>query len=38
MANSLYVVIVFAAGGRVEVCLCVCVCSFAFLDLSLIHI
>ena len=32
MANSLYVVIVFAAGGRVEVCLCVCVC-FPFLQL-----
>ena len=26
MANSLNVVIVFAAGGRVEVCVCVCVC------------
>ena len=31
MANSLYVVIVLAAGGRVEVCLCVCVCAFPFL-------
>ena len=33
MANSLYVVIVLAAGGRVEVCLCVCVCAFPFLQL-----
>ena len=29
MANSLYVVIVLAAGGRVEVC----VCAFPFLQL-----
>ena len=29
MANSLYVVIVLAAGGRVEVCVCVCFPFFA---------
>ena len=37
MANSLYVVIVFAAGGRVEVCVCVCVCVCAFPFLQLIQ-